>query len=591
MKKRMFVYFFIFTISVFHLLIPNVVFGQSFAEQVFTDNAELLQQESVRFSLRNALDFFKQDNIRETLLPIDIQIFLKSPLILAGFEEFDDEFINLLSTHDDFRKLFGSELFYNVLISEEEIDELVKLIEQTPAKLEIDDGNYQLSETGTDLQPFVVVVKDRNDVPLSGVEVAFRVTEGRGGRLSPPTAQTHSGRASTTLTFGSAPGIYQVEATVVDFPSLTQTFTAAATGVSGEQDEDPKPTTIVATSGQSDIAPEEVTISEIMFVSNKRALPQWIELNNSSNTDVDLEGWTLEIHGIFGLPVAGKVKIEDTAGGTLEIITTLNFQNQHRQYVQFIFPKRFIKPQETLLIASSFSRKFKSSLPEKRVHVLEIHKLLGEAFYLKLSNKTGELVDEVGNFNILTNRTDWSLPNSVTEDRYRASMIRRHDFGVPRPGTEQRAWISAIKTDLVNSSTTYYGDDSDIGAPGIKNGGAVPVQLSSFRAERIDAGVAITWSTESELDNAGFTIRRSKTQNDVFRSIHARLILGAGTTSEKNDYTFIDTTAEPGVIYYYQIEDISFGGVRQTLATTRLRGDFSAKGKSTTTWGSLKGQY
>ena len=80
MKKRMFVYFFIFTISVFHLLIPNVVFGESFAEQVFTDYAELLQQENVRFSLLNALDFFKRDDIQGTLLPIDIQIYLKSKI-------------------------------------------------------------------------------------------------------------------------------------------------------------------------------------------------------------------------------------------------------------------------------------------------------------------------------------------------------------------------------------------------------------------------------------------------------------------------------------------------------------------------------
>ena len=689
MKKRLFICCFIFILSILHLLIPNVVFGQVLAKQVFDEYEELLLRNDIRTLLPDVLVGLK--NPQFDLDYNGIGFIVKSPNLLKSYiPNIDTRFIDLLKVDDNLKDFLVDDPVRNLILDPEEIDELVKLINQaptTPTSLEkVASTDNQHGSPNANLQPFRVIVKDLNDKPLDGILVAFSVTPvGHGKISSPERVRTNNrGEAQATLTLGSDPGIYQVEATVVDFPSLTQTFTAAATGVSGEQDEDPKPTTlaivsgngqwgepgkaldelfvvvvrdqygdpfvgdvsvtfsvtvgdgeisspervrtnnmgeaqatltlgsdpgiyqveatvvdfpsltqtfIVATSGQSDIAPEEVTISEIMFVSNKRALPQWIELNNSSNTDVDLEGWTLEIHGIFGLPVAGKVKIEDTAGGTLEIITTLNFQNQHRQYVQFIFPKRFIKPQETLLIASSFSRKFKSSLPEKRVHVLEIHKLLGEAFYLKLSNKTGELVDEVGNFNILTNRTDWSLPNSVTEDRYRASMIRRHDFGVPRPGTEQRAWISAIKTDLVNSSTTYYGDDSDIGAPGIKNGGAVPVQLSSFRAERIDAGVAITWSTESELDNAGFTIRRSKTQNDVFRSIHARLILGAGTTSEKNDYTFIDTTAEPGVIYYYQIEDISFGGVRQTLATTRLRGDFSAKGKSTTTWGSLKGQY
>ena len=272
MKNRMFVYFFILTISVFHLLIPNVVFGQSqsFAEQVFTDYAELLQQENVRFSLLNALDFFKRDDIQETLLPIDIQIYLNSPLLLSGFEEIDKEFINLLSTDDDFQELFGSELFYNVLISDEEINQLVKLIEQTPAKLEIVAGNYQLGEIGTQLQSFVVVVKDGNDVPLSGVAVAFRVMKGTGWRLLRTTAMTNRvGRAETTLTLGSKSGIYQVEAKVVNFPSLTQTFTAAATDtIVGEVPEpNPEPTTLFIVSGSAQKDDPDETLSEPFVVA------------------------------------------------------------------------------------------------------------------------------------------------------------------------------------------------------------------------------------------------------------------------------------------------------------------------------------
>ena len=273
MKKRMFVYFFIFTISVFHLSIPNVVFGQSqsFAEQVFTDYAELLQQENVRFSLLNALDFFKRDDIQETLLPIDMQIYLKSPLLLSGFEEFDEEFINLLSTDDDFQAFFGSELFYNVIISNEEINKLVELIEKTPAKLEIVSGDYQLGDTRKPLElSFVVVVKDRNDNPLSNIVVAFRVTKGTGGRPLPTTARTNSmGRAATTLTLGSESGIYQVEAKVVNFPSLTQTFTAAATDtIVGEVPEpNPKPTTLFIVSGSAQTGDPGTPLSEPFIVA------------------------------------------------------------------------------------------------------------------------------------------------------------------------------------------------------------------------------------------------------------------------------------------------------------------------------------
>ena len=56
---------------------------------------------------------------------------------------------------------------------------------------------------------------------------------------------------------------------------------------------------------------------------------------------------------------------------------------------------------------------------------------------------------------------------------------------------------------------------------------------------------------------------------------------GAGTTSEKQFYTYTDTTAQPNVVYYYQIEDVSLDGNRQTLTRgIRLKGHIGAAGKA-----------
>ena len=64
---------------------------------------------------------------------------------------------------------------------------------------------------------------------------------------------------------------------------------------------------------------------------------------------------------------------------------------------------------------------------------------------------------------------------------------------------------------------------------------------------------------------------------------------GAGTTAEKQFYTYTDTTAQPNVVYYYQIEDVSLDGNRQTFTRgIRLKGHVGAAGKATTTWGDLK---
>ena len=119
---------------------------------------------------------------------------------------------------------------------------------------------------------------------------------------------------------------------------------------------------------------------------------------------------------------------------------------------------------------------------------------------------------------------------------------------------------------------------------------ALPVTLSHFSAEHTDAGIILKWTTESEVDNAGFYIYRSKTKDGEFKVVNTELIQGAGTIGERNEYTWTDTTAKPNTVYYYRIEDVSHAGVREQLATVRLRGFVSASGKRTTSWADLKGQ-
>ncbi|MDE0484096.1 MAG: leucine-rich repeat domain-containing protein [Candidatus Poribacteria bacterium] len=116
----------------------------------------------------------------------------------------------------------------------------------------------------------------------------------------------------------------------------------------------------------------------------------------------------------------------------------------------------------------------------------------------------------------------------------------------------------------------------------------LPVNLSHFRAEHTNAGVILKWTTESELDNAGFYIYRSPTKDGEFKVVNPTMIQGAGTTGERNEYIWTDTTAKPNTVYYYRIEDVSHAGEREQLAAVRLRGLISARGKLTTIWADLK---
>ena len=319
---------------------------------------------------------------------------------------------------------------------------------------------------------------------------------------------------------------------------------------------------------------DRITISEIMVASNGGSLPQWIELHNGSDTHaVYLKGWTLEVQNRRSANFNGHLNV------------TLTFK------------EKFIEPQETLMIVSKQGRSSNNFSNEQIYNLGTLHPnlqdmvLSEEGFYLKLSNKAGELIDVVGNLDGKRNTDDqpaWPLPGSLTEEGARASMVRRHDDGVPRLGTDASGWISAMNTKLTTGTTTYYGHPNDIGAPGVKSGGALPVTLSHFRAERVEAGVVVKWTTESEVDNAGFNILRSETKNGEFKVVNPQLIQGAGTTSERHTYTWKDTAAQPNVAYYYRIEDVSHAGVRKQLATVRMRGLVSASGKLTTRWADLK---
>ena len=200
---------------------------------------------------------------------------------------------------------------------------------------------------------------------------------------------------------------------------------------------------------------------------------------------------------------------------------------------------------------------------------------------------------------VIGNLTDdgtatWALP--MNESGGRSSIIRRH---VPvsmgpserKDGEMMESWVLASDTSLVApmhlNGHSYYGFPTDIGTPGFRAGGALLVELSHFRPARDEAGaVVIKWETQSELNNAGFFIKRSQQRSTNFKVINATMIQGAGTISEKQSYTYQDTTVQPNVVYYYQIEDVSLDGNRQTLTRgMRLKGHVSVAGKLTTTVG------
>lgn len=115
----------------------------------------------------------------------------------------------------------------------------------------------------------------------------------------------------------------------------------------------------------------------------------------------------------------------------------------------------------------------------------------------------------------------------------------------------------------------------------------LPVELSAFTGTITQDGVMLKWRTESETNNLGFHIYRSKTKDRNYVRITPTLIKGHGTDAQPYNYSFLDDTAELGKTYYYYIEDIDFTGNKEKSHTIKARPPM-AKGKLTTTWATIK---
>ncbi len=93
---------------------------------------------------------------------------------------------------------------------------------------------------------------------------------------------------------------------------------------------------------------------------------------------------------------------------------------------------------------------------------------------------------------------------------------------------------------------------------------SLPVELTSFTAEYISAGVQLKWSTESEIENLGFIIGKRKMENGKWEEIASyqsnSALEGHGTTSERHDYQYSDNFVQPGVTYEYRLGDVDYSG-------------------------------
>ncbi|MCS7012552.1 MAG: S8 family peptidase [Chloroherpetonaceae bacterium] len=110
----------------------------------------------------------------------------------------------------------------------------------------------------------------------------------------------------------------------------------------------------------------------------------------------------------------------------------------------------------------------------------------------------------------------------------------------------------------------------------------LPVELAAFYGNATPTGIALSWTTASEIDNAGFEVRRSES-GAAFETIASYQFLpslkGRGTTSQPSHYHFLDVGVKAGIDYTYRLRSVDFNGIMHDYAhTVTVR--FSLSGQS-----------
>ena len=85
------------------------------------------------------------------------------------------------------------------------------------------------------------------------------------------------------------------------------------------------------------------------------------------------------------------------------------------------------------------------------------------------------------------------------------------------------------------------------------------ISLVDFNATAGSNSVKLTWSTASEIDNAGFNIYRAGVDGE-FVKINAEIIPAQGTSANGAAYQFVDNDVQNRQTYSYKLEDVDLNG-------------------------------
>jgi hypothetical protein len=155
----------------------------------------------------------------------------------------------------------------------------------------------------------------------------------------------------------------------------------------------------------------------------------------------------------------------------------------------------------------------------------------------------------------------------ISLDTALATIPRDANDKIPHTDFLRLASGSLLINAGVNVGLPFNGSAPDLGA--FETEDPVPVELTSFTAEiNKEGSVVLYWITATEVNNHMFEIERASSSPASVPDgstalskewIRIGFVEGFGTTTEQQDYSYIDNSVNTGT-YYYRLKQFDFSG-------------------------------
>ncbi len=150
-----------------------------------------------------------------------------------------------------------------------------------------------------------------------------------------------------------------------------------------------------------------------------------------------------------------------------------------------------------------------------------------------------------------------------------AALVWSHNNALTATEVEQTLYNTADDIESIAGNAAYIGK---LGAGRVNAFAAVqsadqalPVELSSFTASAANGVVTLNWKTASEIDNIGFAVYRSDSENGSYEKLadynDYNSLRGLGTSSTGKDYSYTDRNVSESQSYWYLLKDIDNNGI------------------------------